>query len=98
MNPVKLVVTHKNNLQWKYGKKFPRLNAVLKQLKAADKKKGLDTKIVFVDDATSLKSSGVKKISSFSERECKRIVDDLYRKYVPAYIVILGAQHIFPFQ
>jgi hypothetical protein len=98
MKPVKLIVSHKSNLQWKYGKNFSKVNALLKQMQAADKKKGLDTRIVFVDDAASLKSPGVKKIKAFSEQECKRVVDDLYKKYIPAYIILFGSQDIFPFQ
>ena len=98
MKPVKLIVSNKSKLQWKYGKNFSKIMLLLKQMQAADKKKGLETKIAFVDDAASLKSSGVKKISVDSEKEYKRIVDDLYKKYVPAYIVILGAPDIVPFQ
>src|ERR1700704_1213250 len=98
MKPVKLIVSNKSKLQWKYGKNFSKINTLLKQVKAADKKKGLDTRIAFVDDAASLKSSGIKKINIDSAKEYKRIVDDLYKKYVAAYIVILGAPDIFPFQ
>src|SRR5436190_3939403 len=98
MKPVKLIVTHKGNLQWKYGSKFPRINSLLKKLHDADKKKGLETKVVFVDDSASTQKAGVKKIKVWSEQECKRIVDDLYQKHIPAYIVILGAQDIIPFQ
>lgn len=68
MKPVKLIVTNKSKLQWKYGKNFSKISAILKQMQAADKKKGLDTRIAFVDDAPSLKSSGIKKISSGSEK------------------------------
>ena len=74
MNPVKLIVTHKANLQWKYGSNFSKINAMLKKLKDADKKKMLDTKIVFIDDDASTKAAGVKKIKVWSEQECKRIV------------------------
>lgn len=98
MNPVKLVVTHKGNLKWKYGKNFSRINALLKKLQETDKKKGLDTKIVFIDEAASVKKAGVRKIRLWSEEECKRIVDDLYQKLIPAYIVLFGAQDIIPFQ
>src|SRR5215218_2140006 len=98
MNPIKLIVTHKANLQWKYGAKISRINALLKKMQQADKKKALDTKIVFVDDEASTKKAGVKKIKVWSEQECKRIVDELYQKHVPAYIVIFGAQDIIPFQ
>jgi hypothetical protein len=98
MKPVKLLVTNKSKLQWKYGKNFTKLNALFKTMKDADAKKGLDTRIVFADDATSMKATGIKKLKTDSEQEYKRVVDDLYKKYVPAYIVILGAQDIVPFQ
>src|SRR5215216_5615741 len=98
MKPVKLIITHKGNLQWKYGKNFSKIVALTKKVQAVDKKIGLDTKVVFVDDATSARNAGVKKINVWSEQECKRIVDELYKKHVPAYIIILGAQDIIPFQ
>src|SRR5687767_4911831 len=98
MKPIKLIVTNKSKLQWKYGKNSSTINKLFKDIQAADKKKGLETKIAFVDDAASLKYSGVKKIKIDSEKEYKRIVDDLYKKYLPAYIVIVGAPDIFPLQ
>ena len=98
MNPVKLIVTNKGNLEWKYGKKITGIHTLLKRMQVADKKKGLDTKVAFVDEAASLKSLGVKKIKANTEAEYKRVVDNLYEKFMPAYIVILGAQDIFPFQ
>ncbi len=98
MKPIKLIVTNRSKLQWKYGKNFSKINVLLKQMQVADKKLGLDTKIAFVDDGPSLKLAGVKKLAADSEQEYKRVVDDLYKKYVPAYIVILGAPDIIPFQ
>ncbi|MEO8764933.1 MAG: C25 family cysteine peptidase [Ginsengibacter sp.] len=98
MKPVKLIVTNKSKLEWKYGKKLSKINSLLKQMQAADKKKGLDTRVAFVDNAASLKSAGVKKINTDAAKEYKRVVDDLYKKYTPAYIVILGASDIVPFQ
>ncbi|HVF96231.1 MAG TPA: C25 family cysteine peptidase [Flavisolibacter sp.] len=98
MKPVKLIVTNKSKLQWKYGKNFSKLNTLLKELKDAGNKQGLDTRIAFVDDATSMKPTGVKKLKVDSEQEYKRVVDDLYKKYIPAYILILGAQDVVPFQ
>jgi len=94
MQPVKLIVSNKSKLQWKYGKNFSRVTGILKKMQIADKKRGLETRIAFVDDAVSLKSSGVRKIKTDAETEYKRVVDDLYKKYVPAYIVISGAPKI----
>lgn len=98
MKPVKLIVSNKSKLQWKYGKNLSKLTALLKELKAADAKRGLDTRIAFVDDAASMKATGVKRLKVDSLQEYKRAVDDLYKKYVPAYIILLGAPDVVPFQ
>ena len=98
MNPIKLIVSSKNNLKFKYGNKFSEIEKLLKNLQVADKKKGLDTRIVFIDDATSAKRSHIKAAKAITEQEAKRAIDDLYKRYLPAYIVIIGAQDIFPFQ
>lgn len=98
MNAIKLVVSSKKNLEFKYGKKISQVNQLLNQLKAADKKKNLDTRIVFIDDAASTKAAGITPVKAITPKACKDVVDGLYKKYIPAYIVILGAQDIFPFQ
>ena len=54
MKPVKLIVTNKAKLHWKYGKNFSKINLLLKQMQVADKRRGLDTEVAFVDDAASL--------------------------------------------
>jgi len=97
MKPVKLIVSNKKNLLFKYGD-ISGINQLLKLLQKADNKKGLDTKIVFIDDAHSTRNAGVKKIRDSSEEECKRVIDDLYKRHIPAYIVILGSQDVIPFQ
>jgi hypothetical protein len=95
--PVKLVVTSKKNLSFKYGTSFAKIEALLKKLQRADKLKTLNTIIVYVDDAASCKAAGVKKVKAVTDNECKRIVDDLYKKHTPAYIAILGAGDVIPF-
>lgn len=95
-NPVKLILTSKANLKTKYGKGVAQIEALIKQLIRADKKKGLDTQLVYID-ATSLPHS-IKPASAVTPKECKRVVDDLFRKIQPAYLVILGAQDVIPFQ
>ena len=97
MDPVKLLVTSKNNLQFKYGKKFPQVEKLLKQVVAVDKKRKRITKVVFIDDPKSAKAAGIKVVKSISPNECKRAIDDLYKKHIPVYTVIIGAQDIFPF-
>jgi hypothetical protein len=97
-NPVKLIVSSKTALQFKYGKKYSNIAGALKRLKAADKLKGLDTKIVYIDEAGSARAAGIRPVQHLDMKECKTAVDALYAKHTPAYIVILGAQDIIPFQ
>jgi len=98
MKPVKLIVSCKKTLEFKYGKKFTSVKQLLSKLRASDKKKGLDSRIVFIDDPASAKAAGIKAVKNISAKECKDAIDALYKKYIPAYIVIVGAQDIFPFQ
>ncbi len=97
-NPVKLVVTSKKALQFKYGKHYAAIPKALGQLRDADKLKELDTKIVYIDDAASARAAGIKAAGSTDMKSCKASIDALYAKHNPAYIVILGAQDIIPFQ
>lgn len=96
--PLKLVISSKKNLALKYGSQASKIDALINKLKKADKSKGIDTKLVYVDDATSCRSVGVRRLKTFSDADYKRVVDDLYNRLLPAYIVILGAGDVFPFQ
>lgn len=98
MNPVKFIISCRKNLEFKYGKHFPKINGLLTSLIKADKKRQIDTKVIFIDDPKSAKSAGVKPVTTVNMKACKKVVDDLYKKHLPAYIVILGAQDVFPFQ
>jgi hypothetical protein len=98
MKPVKLIVTSKINLKSKYGKNFSQLEQLLKKLQQSDAQKDLDTKIVYIDDAVSAKKAHITAAKSITEQSAKKAVDDLYKYHVPAYIVILGAQDVIPFQ
>lgn len=95
---VKIVVSSKNNLQFKYPNKFAAIETLLNRLAAADKKKGIETMTVFIDDAQSAKKAGIKKVSAITPKDCKKAVDELFKKHMPAYTALLGAQDVFPFQ
>lgn len=98
MNPVKYVITSKTNLQFKYGKGVSAIEKLLAKLEKEDSKKGLDTRTLFIDDASSAAKAGVKPVKAVTQKECKRIVDELYKKHTPVYMVLLGAQDVVPFQ
>ena len=97
MKPIKLVVSSHNNLSFKYGKNYAGVIKQLQLLKAADKKRSIDTRIVLLDDPASAKSAGIKAVNSITARTCKDSIDLLVKKWAPAYIMIFGAQDIIPF-
>lgn len=74
---VKVVVSSKNNLQFKYKTKFAAIETLLSRLAAADKKRGIETMTVFIDDAASAKKAGIKKVTGVTQKNCKKAVDDL---------------------
>ena len=98
MNPKKIIVTSKNALKLKYAGQFSAIDKLLKKLKASDKKKKVDTVIVYIDDAASAKAAGIKPVTGVTPSQCKKAIDDLYKKHLPAYIAIIGAQDVIPFQ
>jgi hypothetical protein len=94
----KILVSSKYNLQAKYDKKFSDVDKLLNDLVAADKKRNLDTQIIYIDDPASAKKAGIAAVSSVTRQSAKNAVDELYNKTQPAYIVIFGAQDIIPLQ
>ena len=98
MLPIKLIITSKKNLQFKYSRQFTELQKLLTQLEKEDRKKKLDTRTVYIDDAVSARKAGIKPVKAVTARECKRVVDELYKKLTPVYLMILGAQDVIPFQ
>src|SRR5258705_5224021 len=98
MTTLKFIITSKANLKLKYQNKFSALQALFTKLANADKARDLTTKVIYIDDASSAKKFSFKKASSVTEKNCKDIFDKLFKKYRPAYMVIFGAQDVFPFQ
>jgi len=95
---LKLVISCKNALTLKYGAAgFKKVDALLAKLAAADKKKGLTTKVVYIDDPASASKAGIPVFASTTEKDCKNAVDALYTKSKPDYIVLFGAQDVVPF-
>ena len=97
-NPVKVLVTSKKKLQFKYGNNFSALEKLFKTLITADAKKSLDTKLIYIDDDASAKAAGIKATKLINEKTCKKAIDDISKKHTPAYIMIVGAQDVIPFQ
>ncbi|HRP32961.1 MAG TPA: hypothetical protein PKV73_13775 [Agriterribacter sp.] len=94
----KIIISAESTLALKYGKNMPKIKRMLQSLKRSDKKRGIATTVVYIDDKLSAKRAGIKAIKNVNPRECKQAVDDLYKKHVPDYMVLVGAQDVFPFQ
>ncbi|HVU99561.1 MAG TPA: C25 family cysteine peptidase [Puia sp.] len=95
---LKLIISCKNALTLKYGAAdFKKVDALLAKLAAADKKKGITTKVVYIDDPASASKAGIPVFASTTEKDCKNAVDALYTKSKPDYILLFGAQDIVPF-
>jgi hypothetical protein len=95
----KVIITSIGPLKEKYEERFGRVEQAIQRLIAADKKRGLDTKLVALDseaDMRAVKGEAVKEKDDQSA--VKRAVDAIYDAYEPDYIMILGAQDIVPHQ
>ena len=96
----KVIVTNVSALKQKYDAKgIKNLQAAVKALIYADKKRGLTTSLVALDDAqqmSKLKAPTVKDAGSYSEN--KNAIDGVYKALVPDYLMILGAIDVIPHQ
>lgn len=96
----KVIVTNVTALKTKYKNAgFKAIQTTVKALIAADKKRGLATTLIAVDDEQAMKKLGathVKNASSF--RENKAAIDGVYRALAPDYVMILGAIDVIPHQ
>ena len=97
MKSKKLIITSKENLALKYGKRFSVIRKSIAALIKADKKIGFQTSVVYLDDAASAKKAGIKSVKAVTAAAVKASIDLLYHKHIPAYILILGAQDVIPF-
>src|SRR5881394_3916329 len=94
----KIIISNRTALQIKYGKSgFQKINAAVKKLIAADKKRNLNSLLVFVDDAIAMKKAKGKVVKDVTDAEqYKKAIDSLFHHYTPDYIMLLGAQDIIP--
>jgi hypothetical protein len=96
----KLVLTVRAALKKKYGADFPELLALLKAGIVADRKKGLNTQVIFLDDRSGFGSLRIKPIhpKKSKVKDFKDIIDSFYKALNPDYILLFGAIDIIPQQ
>src|SRR5688572_27704841 len=96
----KIIVTHKGALIAKYGTKgVKRIETALRALVAADKKRGVKTRIVPLDDTRTMKSLRTRPlVDNTDTRAAKIAIDGVYKRAKPDYLMILGATDVIPHQ
>jgi hypothetical protein len=97
---IKLSVTVKSRLEGKYAPSdLQKINDAVKGWIEADKKRGIQTVHVHVDDPTEMNDLGVEPVSGEATPEkMKQAIDLLWKKITPTphYLVLFGGHDIVP--
>ncbi|MGH6610050.1 MAG: hypothetical protein ACRECQ_07325 [Burkholderiaceae bacterium] len=94
----KLIVTNRTALRRKYGARgFTKIIAAVDALIAADRERGLITRLIALDSA-AVKQYGTPVIDAASPQQNKRAIDALHRALSPHYLMILGSVDVVPHQ
>ncbi len=94
----KIIISNRSALISKYtAAGLAKIEAAIKKLIAADKKRSVNSIFVFVDDATQMKKAKGKAVTDVTNAEQnKNAIDALYNFYMPDYLMLLGATDIIP--
>jgi Peptidase family C25 len=98
MSTDKLIITNRSVLKAKYGTAgFNKIIAAVKKLITADKKRSVNSLLVYVDDAaTAKKVKGKPVVDASDPEQIKNIIDRLFWYYTPDYMMLLGASDVIP--
>ncbi|HEX6829098.1 MAG TPA: hypothetical protein VF104_08970 [Burkholderiales bacterium] len=95
----KIIVTNISALKAKYGKTYPRIQAAVDRLLAADRKRGLGTRVIALDSAADMRAVGGAAVTRVSDqRQTKAAIDAVCSALQPEYLMILGAPDIVAMQ
>ena len=73
--------------------------AAIRSLIAADRQRGIRSRLVFLDEAAAMKRLGATPVTSASStRKAKAAIDAVFRATDPEYLMILGAPDVVPQQ
>lgn len=93
----KLLVTHLGALRRKYGADgAARVRDALDALVEADDARGLDTRVLLLDNTSSMKAIGATKVADGDWVGALRAVDLAATRYRPSYVVLVGATDVVP--
>lgn len=96
----KIIVTNRAALLNKYGNSgLELIGKAIEKLVDADKKRGIKSGIVYLDDRPDMeKVSGNTVTSASDPHENKDAIDSVFKFYNPHYLMILGAPDVVPHQ
>lgn len=96
----KVIVTNLTALKAKYGAAgVATIRKAVAALVEADKKRGLRTSLVALDDAAAMKRLKAPPVTNAgSPAQNKRAVDGVYKALAPDFLMILGATDVVPHQ
>jgi hypothetical protein len=94
----KILIASRSMLIAKYTKPgFDKVAAAVKVLIAADKKRGLNTSLIFLDDPVAMRRhKGSAVTDPKSGQQHKEAIDAICKSLQPQYLVILDAPDIIP--
>ena len=91
----KLLVTNRTALRSKYGPAgLKKVLAAVRLMKQADRARGIETHLVFLDDLQAMKRAAVTDTKSGQQH--KIAIDAVYAKHKPHYLVILDGPDVVP--
>ena len=95
----KVIITNLSALKEKYASTMPRVEKAIASLISADKKRGLETRLVALDSAGQMREVQGKEVKDKDDQaEVKSAVDAICKAYHPDYVLVLGAPDIVPHQ
>ncbi|HZI83225.1 MAG TPA: hypothetical protein VFF44_04880, partial [Casimicrobiaceae bacterium] len=96
----KLILTNFTALRSKYGSSgVRRIRAAIGTLIAADRARGLKTRLIGIDDPRAMRLFSGKAVTRIaSPQQNKQAVDAVYRALAPDYILLLGSVDVIPHQ
>ncbi len=92
----KIIVTNESAMQRKYTDKWSSIVLLLNCLIEHDLKRGIATQVIYLDHP--LEMNGRQVTDCKNEKQNKDAVDFICQDKNPAYLILLGAWDIIPFQ
>jgi hypothetical protein len=96
-NTDKIIVSNRSVLLKKYQKQgLEQIEAGVRNLIAADARRGINSKLIYLDDASIRGFQAVPIRHSDRGHEVKNAIDALCRWFKPDYVMILGSSDVVP--